>query len=217
MRSDCRDSQAALRRRARACALAFVILIGTSAVISGAAHAQPAHEAPAAHAVESEAPHDESLLRTGARLANFVILAGVLAYFLRAPIAAYLASRGTQIREALVTAAATREAATAQLAEIARKLQTLPAELDALKAQGAQDVIAEQARIAQAAAAERERLVEQTRREIATRLRLARKELTTHAAELAIKIAEERIKRSITPDDQLRLVDRFTSQLKEAR
>jgi len=165
----------------------------------------------------SEAPHDESLLRTAARLANFVILAGVLVYFLRAPIAAYLASRGTQIREALVTAAATREAATAQLAEIARKLQTLPAELDALKAQGAQDVIAEQARIAHAAAAERERLVEQTRREIATRLRLARKELTTHAAELAIRIAEERIKRSITPDDQLRLVDRFTSQLKEAR
>lgn len=193
------------------------MLIGTSAGMSGAAHAQPAHEAPAAHAVESEAPHDESLLRTGARLANFVILAGVLAYFLRAPIAAYLASRGTQIREALVTAAATREAATAQLAEIARKLQTLPAELDALKAQGAQDVIAEQARIAQAAAVERERLVEQTRREIATRLRLARKELTTHAAELAITIAEERIKRSITPDDQLRLVDRFTSQLKEAR
>lgn len=213
MRSDCRYQ--ALPCRARACALA-VMLIVAGAVMPAAALAQPGPEGSAAqatHAVEAEAPHDESLLRTAARLANFAILAGVLVYFLRAPIAAYLASRGTQIRQDLVTAAEMRATASAQLAEIARKLETLPAELEALKAQGAQDVMAEQARIAQAAAVERERLIEQTRREIASRLRLARRELTAHAAELAIKIAEERIKRSITPDDQLRLVDRFTSQL----
>jgi len=185
-----------------------------------AAQPQPGHETPAtpsaateATHAEAEAPHEESVLRTVARLANFAILAGVLVYFLRSPIAAHLASRGTQIRQDLVTAAAMRETASAQLAEIARKLQTLPAELDALKAQGAQDVVAEQARIAQAAAVERERLIEQTRREIAARLRLARRELTAHAAGLAIGVAEARIKRSITPEDQLRLVDRFTSQV----
>ena len=231
MRSDYRHSQA-FRRRAcarlvgvltRPCGLGvwtracvFGLFIVAAAAVPASAWAQPGHQAPAAqgtHAVEAEAPHEESLLRSAARLANFVILAGVLVYFLRAPIAAYLASRGTQIREALVTAAETREMASAQLAEIARKLQTLPAELEALKTQGAQDVVAEQARIAQAAALERDRLIEQTRREIATRLRLARRELTAHAAGLAITVAEERIKRSITPDDQLRLVDRFTSQL----
>ena len=76
---------------------------------------------------------------------------------------------------------------------------------------------AEQRRIAQTAAAERERLIEQTRREIDMRLRVARRELTEHAAQLAINVAEERIKRSITPDDQLRLVDRYTAQLQEAR
>ena len=93
----------------------------------------------------------------------------------------------------------------------------MPAELDALRARGADDVKAEQARIAQAAALERERLIQQTRREIETRLRIARRDLTDHAAQLAIRIAEERIKRIITPDDQLRLVDRYTAQLKEAR
>jgi F-type H+-transporting ATPase subunit b len=207
----------------------LLMLTATAAVLAttqlAAAQAQPGHEAPAAqatpaHGVEGaeaqpahEAPHEESLLRTLSRLANFAILAGVLVYFLRAPVAAYLASRGTEIRHALVTAAQTRDAATAQLADIGRKLQTLPAELEALKAQGAQDVIAEQARIVQAAALERERLVDQTRREIATRLRLARRELTAHAAELAIAIAEQRIRQSITPADQLRLMDRFTAQL----
>jgi F0F1-type ATP synthase membrane subunit b/b' len=110
-----------------------------------------------------------------------------------------------------------RAAATAQLAEIEQKLKTLPAELDALRARGAEDVKAEQARIAHAAAAERERLIAQARRDIEMRLRVARRELTEHAAQLAVSLAEERIRRSITPDDQLRLVDRYTAQLKEAR
>ena len=93
----------------------------------------------------------------------------------------------THIRQDLVTASELRATASAQLAEIDRKLKALPAELEALQAQGAEDVKAEQARIAQAAAAERERLIAQTRREIETRLRMARRQLTEHAAALAVR------------------------------
>src|SRR5690606_807890 len=120
------------------------------------------------------------------RLLNFGILVGALVYFLRSPIANYLASRSTQIRQDLVTASEMRAAATAQLAEIEKKMQALPAELEALRRQGAEDVKAEQARIAQAAADERARLLEQTQREIDMRLRIARRELTEHAARLAV-------------------------------
>jgi len=159
----------------------------------------------------------EESVQTIAKLVNFAILGGVLVYFLKTPISAYLVSRSTQIRQDLVTAAELRSTAAAQLADIDRKLQALPAELEKLRAQGEQDVQAERARIAQAAAAERERLIAQTHREIDARLRMARRQLTEHAAELAIKIAEERIKQTITPDDQLRLVDRYAAQLREAR
>ncbi|MEN3336447.1 MAG: F-type H+-transporting ATPase subunit b, partial [Acidobacteriota bacterium] len=148
--------------------------------------AVPQREPAAAAAGESDAPNEQTGLQTVAKLANFAVLAGVLVYFLRAPIARHLSSRASAIREDLVTAAAMRAAATEQLAQIDRKLKTLPAELEALKAQGAQDVAAEQARIEQAAAAERERLLEQTRREIDMRLRVARRELTAHAAQLAV-------------------------------
>lgn len=175
--------------------------------------AAPQHEA----AATSEAPHGQTLVQTIAKIANFAILAGVLVYYLRAPFSTYLASRGTAIRSDLVAASELRATATAQLAEIERKLQSLPAELAALKTQGAEDVAAEQARIARTAAAERDRLIQQTRREIDMRLQVARRELTQHAAQLAIQVAEERIKRTITPDDQLRLVERYTAQLKEAR
>ena len=205
-RRDCHNRL--ILRRARALALAaFVILAAAGAPLAAAQH-EPA---------AAEAEHGQTLLQSVAKVVNFAILAGVLVYFLKAPISTYLASRATQIRQDLVTAAETRATATAQLAEIERKLQALPAELEALKAQGAEDVRAEQARIAQAAAAERERLIAQTRREIEARLRLARRQLTEHAAQLAVKIAEDRIRKTITPEDQLRLVDRYAAQLKVAR
>lgn len=182
---------------------------------------EPAQPATAQHETQAGEPaegaHEQTWLQTAAKIANFAILAGALAYFLKAPIAAYLAGRETQIRHDLITAAEMRATATAQLAEIEKKLQSLPAELDALRTQGAADVVAERARIAQAAAAERDRLIAQTRREIEMRLRIARRQLTEHAAQLAVNVAETRIRRSITPDDQLRLVDRYTTQLREAR
>lgn len=158
----------------------------------------------------------EGLMPTVFRLANFVILVGLLVYFLRSPMAGYLASRSSQIRQDLVTAAGMRATATAQLAEIQTRMQALPGELDALRRQGIDDVKAEEARITQAAAAERTRLLDQTRREIETRLRIARRELTEHAAQLAVSVAETRIRRTITPDDQIRLVDRYASQLSGA-
>ena len=162
MRSDCRNSQA-LRRRARACALAgrVVILIGDGRGHRRRRTPQPAHERRRArpHAVEAEAPHERDpaadrrppreLRDPGRRARLFPQGPDCRAIWPRA---------GRRSGSDLVTAAEMRETATAQLAEIARKLQTLPAELDALKAQGAQDVVAEQARIAQAAAVERERL-----------------------------------------------------------
>jgi F-type H+-transporting ATPase subunit b len=180
--------------------------------------AQPAHS-PQAAAEHGEAAeeHPSSVLSTVARLFNFTVLVGALVYFLRAPIAAYLASRGTVIRQELVTAAELRASASAQLAEIQAKMSALPGELEALRRQGAEDVKAEEARIAEAAVAERKRLLDQTRREIETRLRIAKRELTEHAAQLAVQVAETRIKRGITADDQIRLVDRYASQLKEAR
>ncbi len=106
--------------------------------------------------------------------------------------------------------------ATAQLATIEQKLKALPGELDALRARGADDIKAEEARIAAAATADRERLLEQTRREIELQVRLAKKEILEHAADLSVQLATERIKKEVTPDDQSRLVDRYLDQVKKS-
>jgi F-type H+-transporting ATPase subunit b len=207
-------------------AVLSVVSVSPGVAVFAQAHepAAPQHAAapastgaqPAEHA-EAEHGSEHAVRDMIAKLLNFGILVGTLVYFLKGPIAAYLAGRSAQIRQDLVTAAETRKAATAQLEAIHGKLAALPAELAALKTRGEEDVRAEKARIAQAAAAERDRLIGQTRREIEMRLRMARRELTEHAAALAVSVAQDRIARTITPEDQLRLVDRYSTQLQEAR
>lgn len=185
------------------------------------AAAQP-HETPAGKQAAGEAAkddahadqaHDAGWMPTVAKVVNFAILVGVLVYFLRAPLAGYMSGRIAKVREDLVTAATTRETASRQLAEIETKLKALPAELEALKRRGAEDIVEERRRIEEAAAAERQRLLEQTRREIDMRMRVARRELLELTANLAVGVASTRIKSSITAEDQSRMIDRYAAQL----
>jgi F-type H+-transporting ATPase subunit b len=186
---------------------------------------EPGHAAPAtaggepgpAEAVEhaAEGPHEETIWGPISRFFNSAVLFGVLYYFLRKPIASYLASRDSEIRNDLVTAAQMKETATAQLATLEQKMAALPGEIEALRARGQEEIAAEEARIEQAAAVDRERLLEQTRREIDLQLRIAQRELVEHASNLAVALATDRIKHTITPADQERLVDRYLQQVKQ--
>jgi F-type H+-transporting ATPase subunit b len=177
--------------------------------------AQAAHQ-PDEHAADAEhasAEHGTFWGRNGPYV-NFVILCGLLYYLFRQPLTEYLQTRGTGIRKDLVEAAELRAAATAQLAEIDRKIKALPGEIETLRRRGAEEIVAEEHRIAKQAASERERLLEQTRRAIEVQVRVAKRELVEHAADLAVQLATDRITQDITPADQNRLVDRYLSQMR---
>jgi len=220
------------RKLARLAAAALVVVAFGVGVLSstawaresGAAHAGAAlRQAGGAHGAaptDAPAPRGEGEHGGGggvvgmiARLINFAVLFGTLWYLLRSPIVGYLANRGTQIRRDLVEAAEMRQAAGEQIAGIDRRLQALPGELAQLRAQGTAEIEAEEARIRAAAAAERDRLLEQARREIDLQVKGAERELVSHAADLAVGVASQRIKASITDEDQKRLVDRYVGQL----
>jgi len=163
--------------------------------------------------VSQQSVHGEPLWVVLARLLNFAILVGVLVYFLRAPIARYLARRSTEVRSDLVKAAETRAAAAAQLAAIEQKMQALPAEIEALRRRGAEEIAAEEARIREVAAAERARLLEQARREIDLQLRAAERDLIRRAAELTVGLASDRIRKTMTDEDRVRLVEQYLARL----
>ena len=204
-------------------------LSGTSVLGAGALQpaGQPAKPAEAAHQPPSaEAAHGEAAAEEHAEsehgmfsgllwpTLNFIVLFGGLWWFLREPFANYLRDRHTSIRKDLVEAANVKAAAAAQLQEIDRKLRALPGEIEALKLRGAEEVVAEEQRIAAAAAAERERLLEQTRREIDVQLRIAKRELVEHTADLAVQLAADRLQHQLRSDDQERLVYRYLDQVR---
>ncbi len=183
--------------------------------VVAASGAQEASSIPPENAseVSRQSVHGIPWVDTIARLVNFAILAGVLVYFLRAPIASYLARRSSEIRADLVKAAQTRETASAELAAIEQRMKELPGELDALKERGAAEIAAEEARIRAASEAERTRLLEQARREIEMRLRTAERDLIKRAAELTVALASDRVRRTITDEDQKRLVNRYLGEI----
>jgi F-type H+-transporting ATPase subunit b len=167
----------------------------------------------AAGAEHGEAEHGESWLSVFWRVANFAILAGGLWYLLRKPVERYLEARADQIQKGLVDAAMMRSHASSQIQDIEARLKALPAEIDRLQARGAEEIAAEQVRIRDAAERERQRLMEQARRDIDLQLQSARRDLTTHAANLAVDLAEKKIEREITPADQQRLVDQYVARM----
>jgi F-type H+-transporting ATPase subunit b len=215
-----------LKRNLRTVVLGVLLLV---CLVPAPAHAQApspaAPQAPEAHAPAegdehaAEGGHDESIggmiLGMGWPVANFIIFVGVLYYFLNRPVRDYMATRSSTIRKDLVEAAELRAAAAAQLATIEQKLQALPGELSALRTRGAEEIRLEEQRIAAQAAADRDRLLDQTRREIELQVRLAKKAILEHAADLSVQLATERIKKEVTPADHDRLVDRYLSQVKE--
>jgi ATP synthase F0 subunit b len=177
---------------------------------------EPAPHAPAAGEThEAAEEHAESPWALVARIVNFLILVGGFVYFLRSPFAQHLTARSQQIRADLVSARETTDRARADLSAIDRRLKELPAEIEQLRARGGEEVAAEGVRIRQQAEAERHRLLEQTRREVEIQVRLAKRSLTEHAANLAVQLASDRIERTITPDDQARLIDRYVAGVKE--
>lgn len=180
------------------------------------AHAAPGDAGHAAAAGHEGEHHEESLFSFLSRIANFLMLAGGLYYLLRSPLATYLGSRAEQIKSDLVQAAQTRERASTDLQDIEARMRALPAEVDALKARGTQEVAAEQQRIRAATAAERERLLEQARREIDQQLQGARRALKREVADLAVGIARLRVTHEITDQDRARLLDRYVAQVKVA-
>ncbi|MEZ5291315.1 MAG: ATP synthase F0 subunit B [Vicinamibacterales bacterium] len=212
-----------LRRKLRRFAGAVLIAACTGATAwagqPAASHAQPEGnaEATAAHegGAEEHGGEHGGLAGLFWPAANFLILAGGIYYFLRAPFSTYLADRSTQIRKDLVEAAALNSTATQQLADVDRKLQALPGELAALRARGAEEIAAEEQRIAAAAVADRDRLLAQAKREIEVRLQTAQRELSDHAATLALSLAKERLEHEISPADHARLVERYVHQVRE--
>jgi F-type H+-transporting ATPase subunit b len=146
--------------------------------------------------------------------ANFLVLAGALGYMIGKNAPAFFAARSEQIGKDMADARQEREAAEARAAEVDRRLANLEAEIASLRARAQEEAEAETQRLAEHTATEIARIQARAEQEIVSAGKAARLELKRHAAELAIGLAEQKIRSRLTPETQDSLVRGFVHDLK---
>jgi len=86
-------------------------------------------------------------------------------------------------------------------------------DIEAFRAEASQQMAAEGERIRQETAAHIKRVEEQSALEIETAGKVARRELKQYSAELALKLAEERVRTRMDANSESGLVDSFVAEL----
>jgi F-type H+-transporting ATPase subunit b len=149
------------------------------------------------------------------KLANFLILAGGLGYLIRKNVPPLFQKQSSEIQGALAEAAKIKQEADAYAAGIEARLANLQNEIEKLRASAHADMAAESERIRRETEHHLQRIREQTAQEIELMTRAAKDELRKYAAELAIGLAEERIRFRMNSDTQQDLAKSFLHDLRE--
>jgi F-type H+-transporting ATPase subunit b len=145
---------------------------------------------------------------------NFLILAGLLGYFIGKNAGPFFLARSAAIRKDMEESLAQSQEADRKAAEVERRLANLEADIEALRAESKLETKAETERMLRLTAAEVAKIEAHATQEIASAGKAARMELKQYAAELAIKLAEEKVRARMTPAAQDALVQGFVQNLK---
>ena len=149
------------------------------------------------------------------KVVNTLIVVGILYKFAFTPIKNFLKDRREGVRKALEESQAAREEAEKQLAEQRDKVADLEAELVRVREQGAKERDAMRERLEEEQENQARRLLEQTKTTIELEASKARAELQSHAASLALNLAEEMLKKELGEADQERFVENYLANIKD--
>ena len=147
------------------------------------------------------------------RWANFVLLVGGLGYMAAKFGGPFFQARGRKIRQDMMDAEEERKAAEKRAAEVDRRLANLESEIQALRAESQKEASSEQELMRQQTAAEMVKIRAHAEQEITAAGKAVRLELKKYSAELAVALAEQKLRARITPDTQEGLVQGFVRDL----
>lgn len=147
------------------------------------------------------------------RCLNFAIVFGALAYVLTKPLRKGLGERRAQLIETLEKANNARELAEAKVAEYERKLGDSDREIAELLAQAKEANNRERANALAEAQVVADTVRKEARQCADREIERARRELRAETAQMAISMAEERLRQQITNEDHARLVSENLQQM----
>ncbi|MDH3237531.1 MAG: ATP synthase F0 subunit B [Deltaproteobacteria bacterium] len=149
------------------------------------------------------------------QVVNFSILVGVLVYFLRKPVSAYLKERSELLAKSIEEAAQAKKSAMERFAAIEARMARLSDEIAEMNRKMEIEADAEAKRLGEAAQAEIERLHLQVKFAAEQEVKKAKAELRKEAAELSARTAEEIVSKTITSEDQDRMVRENIDRIRE--
>ena len=166
-----------------------------------------------AFAAEKEGSEDEGSLKMW-EWANFLVLAGGLGYLAAKGLPPLFASRSQAIVKDMAESDRIRKDAEARAADVDRRLAGLETEIASLRTESRRESEAETQRVASHTAAEIAKIQSHSEREIAAAAKAARLDLKRYAADLAVQLAEQKIRGRMTPATEDGLVREFVRDLK---
>lgn len=190
-----------------------------AALLGAALHAQtapPAEPGTAEHAAGGKTHHEKPETEmTGWKVANFVLLAGLLGFFIYKKAGGFYTGRTVEIRQGLEEAARTKKDAEARYRAIDERLVNIGRDAEALREQARLEAGAESRRVKCETERELKKVQAQAEQEIASAVKVARQELRNYAAELAVGLAAQKIQQRLTPDADAAIVNVVMKDLEQ--
>jgi len=146
---------------------------------------------------------------------NFILLAIGLGYLMAKSLPAFFASRTASIQKGIVEAQQMKLDAERRASDMETRLSALGSEIQKFRTEAQAEMQQEGDRIRQETASQIRKLEQQAASEIESAGKNARRDLRAYAADLALDLAEQRIRTRLDPNTEAALVDNFVGDLKQ--
>ena len=160
-----------------------------------------------------EEGHSSGLIDFLGKTVNFIILFGGLTYLLYKPIRSFLEKRALDIQSSLKEAADSRKDAEQKLKKIEARLAGLEKEIEKVMKEAEKEGQREKEKTLQIAQRETEKIKYFSKQEIDAIIRSRIRELREYSAALATALAEERIKKKMSPELQSLMINRSIERM----
>ena len=142
---------------------------------------------------------------------NFAVIFFFMARLMRKKLPGYFSGRTATIQKGIEEARKMSEDARRRLADVEGRLSRLDADIAEMRREADENAKAEEQRLLAAGEEERKRIVASAEQEIEMAANSARRELKSYVGELAIELAEKKIR--VNKDTDEALVRAFTAQM----
>lgn len=152
-----------------------------------------------------------------AKLVNLVLFLTILYLLVRKPAREFFQARLAAVRDTLDRAAQEKKQATEKMAELDARLNRVDEDLREIGTQTDRDAAAERARMESETRNDIEKIRQMAAREVNAAKQVALADLRAFAATKAVDLAEQMIRREMTPADDAKLVARVGEELSKVK